>query len=1294
MKKTLTLVLALAGAVALADEYYVDAVFGNDDWDGSSSNHVSELVGPKRTLAGVIGLATKEGDTIWALPGDYAEKTMSDGVNRLYVAGSGIRLRSTDGWQKTRIVGAHGSNADGTGPGAIRCIEVAVGAGFILDGFTVCNGSVRSNAKDPDNYGGGVYARGKADAGSFTLVNCVVSNCVAYRGAGVYGGTALASRLVGNVGISFASAAQYADLAHCVIANNGGKHALSSNIRLVNCTVFGNSADFGGTSAIKAYNSLLFHQTATGHAQVSLYSCVTDSANDFAAADAACALDAGEVHAMSPFTGDLRLVSTSVAAEKGNRSYLSLIAWPEGFTPTDVDGVPIPATGSLAAGARQTVVTPGASRVVFGNASGYTVEIDGIDHVFEPGEWFYPETFPCAYRAKATYAKASRRVYAYYFDEYLDGARAIHFVPQYDGWISFLPQPDPTLTTTLNVREAVGGVYYANSYVGDDGYDGSSPTVGTGSVGPKKTLQAAVGLCASNYALVYATGVFDEGGADNGYGFSNRVSLANNVALVAAGEPGAATIVGAPSPETGGLGANAVGGVWNSSKYSYVQGFVIQGCYTADSTAGACRGAALRSSEVGAMLVDCTVRDNHARYASATFGGRAVRTRFIGNESDAYVVNNTHCSSCVFYGNTYTTDSASGTCLYGEEGKVSAWNCTIVPGVRNLVSQSGTTPVENCLLTPVASSQEREGFQNTLVLDEPYFAAADEGDFRLGVLSEAIGGVPAGSFGTKNAWLSPASDLLGEPFKFADGRVTVGAVHNAPGLAMCCIVDPDGPMTASVVRSSEPVELVADPHRPLIAYQVNDFVITNMTRTFSFMPSAEPGVVTTVSPIYGTDWYVNPESGDDDNAGGTPAAALRTPNAALEVASAGSSVLLAPGVYGEALGSAEPPSGCSVASRIKVPADVTVAPADPSAETVIEGGEMIRCAYLGRRAKLVGLTLRGARGSEGKGDDGYGAAAFCEAGSSVADMARLENCVISDNAAYGGALWGCELVRCRILGNEGYVRSPVGANCAYYGCYVNGNVGAKLVDRYYGFDSCTVGPDNVPASGEETSVFAAANAPLLNSLIDLAYSIAKSIVLTNCAYRTSRYSGTSAVNCVVADEFPADEEGRPIIGENDAVDAGDASLTEARFVSDADLTGVQRVYNGAQDIGAFEADWRETYARALKSGGSLSVSAASPSVTRASARSVGLKDGSSLKATWSGAAAAPAVLNVKATLTGDGVLTVLVNGTAVRTLEAAGINFAKIDVASATDEIAFTFAGTGTADLALPSQSGFIFKIQ
>jgi len=261
MLPILVAVMASAHLAYAGNIWYVaPAPIGDDSYDGTSSNHVSGTVGPRRTLAKAMELA-KSWDTVVALPGVYdagSYEGSEANYARVHVPGN-VKLVSTDGPERTFIVGkaADAGNeldAHGTGPGALRGVVL----NGTIEGFTICGGRVRSKTVDGDvANGGGILAI----AEGALAVNCIVSNNVANRGGGMYGnyrtssGTnnrynrAVNCRFLSNAVFRSGSGTFYIDAWNCLYSGNGGTAYANATAR--NCTIL------DGYSGAKLLNSIL-----------------------------------------------------------------------------------------------------------------------------------------------------------------------------------------------------------------------------------------------------------------------------------------------------------------------------------------------------------------------------------------------------------------------------------------------------------------------------------------------------------------------------------------------------------------------------------------------------------------------------------------------------------------------------------------------------------------------------------------------------------------------------------------------------------------------------------------------------------------------------------------------------------------------------------------------------------------------------------------------------------------------------------------------------------------------------
>ena len=168
---------------------------------------------------------------------------------------------------------------------------------------------------------------------------------------------------------------------------------------------------------------------------------------------------------------------------------------------------------------------------------------------------------------------------------------------------------------------------------------------------------------------------------------------------------------------------------------------------------------------------------------------------------------------------------------------------------------------------------------------------------------------------------------------------------------------------------------------------------------------------------------------------------------------------------------------------------------------------------------------------------------------------------------------------------------------------------------------------------------------------------------------------------------------RPVIGTTVGVDAGEPMDGDA---SAEDLGGGQRVYNGRRDIGAFEADWRGTYARDIRSSGRIAVAAAGPMVVESAEKTVRIPSGQELVAGVAASAKPPSHL-LRVRVTGAGTLTVTRGGETVGAFTSAD-GVAELPVAwpASGGELAFAYSESdGYAEiLGADSLTGFQLRFR
>lgn len=198
--KTALLIAGFAWSVAFGgNHWYVDAVNGDDRWDGKvafSAVDQNANAGPKKTFANLFAdCQIQSDDVVHAAAGTYSNLTMTatsgsyQGNYRVIVP-AGVTLIADEGAEKTVIKGAAADGVSvneapfGCGEGAIRCVRLA-GAGATIRGFTLSDG--HSTAFNGSTYVGAVCG---LDSATY-VVDCIITNNVGGRGAGVYKSTAI-----------------------------------------------------------------------------------------------------------------------------------------------------------------------------------------------------------------------------------------------------------------------------------------------------------------------------------------------------------------------------------------------------------------------------------------------------------------------------------------------------------------------------------------------------------------------------------------------------------------------------------------------------------------------------------------------------------------------------------------------------------------------------------------------------------------------------------------------------------------------------------------------------------------------------------------------------------------------------------------------------------------------------------------------------------------------------------------------------------------------------------------------
>ena len=582
-----------------------------------------------------------------------------------------------------------------------------------------------------------------------------------------------------------------------------------------------------------------------------------------------------------------------------------------------------------------------------------------------------------------------------------------------------------------------------------------------------------------------------------------------------------------------------------------------------------------------------------------------------------------------------------------------------------------------------------------------------------------------------------ACDMDGNMPYFVNGKPTAGA-YQVPSKASVTLVA-NGASIASTASGNavdwgtEVTVTAADGVRQMLGLSVNGEVLEGVS-SYTFTPSLDDHANGyAIAVVANTNWYVDAENGTAGATGWSAAAALDTLEHVMAKAEAGDTVYALPGNYNAgsmihtnlvySLWYSKTNSTVQLPSRVVVPSGVRLVSTAGAKQTFITGekaatstgcGEgAMRCVMMQKGAYLNGFTVTG--GGTLDGDLAYqyeifdnvsGGGILCAekpsapgAGLAATPVTVVEGCIVSNNCGRGtsAAVFG-SYVHCLFMGNNnpnGYyaIREPQWL----YGCVVDDNVVASVaVYQPYYTDFCTFGANNRNSEGTLKSALhnypGSAFWPVRNSLflggancqVKWAYGC---VVPSSSFFSQNSSNGDPTREGIVTGAVTVDANGRPTAFDAAAVDAAsdpaDAENACFRYaipdvlLRDTDVAGGQRVYNGAQDVGAGEFDWRARYRLDLGGGSRLAVSAASPGATEA-AHGVTLADGAALTTTWTLRGSANRCEYAVA-WTGEGTLYLSVNGGEEVAVAAAGTQTLVLPAGANT--LAFRYAGTGSATL-------------
>lgn len=1337
--KTLTgecKVMMFATALAVvcsagATEYFVDDVNGLDSNAGTSES-------PLKSIQAAVEKA-KSGDVITVRPGIYDDveaNKLSWGKSRVFLVNKGkLTIRSTGGKDVTHIVGRRHSDDSIFGPDAVRCISVYEyngdsTAAVTIEGFTIRDGATCAEASEA----GGTNANATRGGAlccdrlkNVVLVDCVVSNCDAAASCVGYYGTFLRCRITGNfISSTAGTMINLANLINCVIDGNYAPQngILVNNSKLVNCTL-----------AVNHMSSAHYSESTIAYNSIIVESGVRNSATWTACVS-------GEMYpVMSTATGDFRVRDGSAAATAGDAAYLAdtdvfpLLEGLDRFK--DFYGNPIPEEGTIAAGASQTKVTPAAGGIYLGATIAKSIDGGGLIH---KKCYIFPDAYPTQYVFKAH--QSGKRPVVYAFGQVIPDFGVLSRFPDADDAVRLMPPPSTDMVLTNVTVYMSEEIVYADPGADPDVADGSTDKpYATLQDAVDNTPSHSLIIAKEGVYREGGKRIVNSSEDPAAKSIIARVGVDSGVRrIISAAGAGKTVIEGAPDPDSpDGFGTNAVCCLYVGTHVG-LQGFTLTGGYSGKGDIyrnG--KGGAFHTSGWDCNLFDCIISNNTGYACGAGYQGRLIRCTVTDNVSpNGPVLYSPLLISCAIgpgnsvpagtshvdgpykmYGCSLTGDPS--TSLFGASQSSVRINCAVANGGLAATASGATA---GCVFDGFGAYGDLSGF----VKADPGFADPDGGDLRAVNHSPVFeAGVAADDPSAGNWWMAITSDITGAPLRFRDGKIPAGAYHTPVMNALYVSDDQGLVLTGADAGCNHEgtyrnVSIMAgDSTRPVVGVTVNG--VTNL------FESTEEGSITftdadvggaggmMVNAVYSNEWFVDGVNGDDANHGYYPKDAKKTLASILSVdgIASGDTVKALPGTYdsGEMFQSedAEIPSRAVLPEGVRLEStggrEVTFIKGEasdvedtyPSDITKAENGlgvNAVRCVYLNKGSSLKGFTVLDghtravtADGTASHGNaDQNGGGAYSAGG--TAGYPVVEDCLFSGCAAYrGGGAFRVTAVNCIFDGNLSLYGGGASSDSYHHGCLSKNNVCEFIYDStkdgffyYYGIEGCT--------AADALGTAANANSTLINTLVlgDMTKGDMPSTSIKNCAFNTDALSPATisaldgAVGSVLAtaEELAVDAEFRPLIGANAAIDAGDASLRERP--RDLDLSGSQRIYNGALDIGAFEADWRGTYAEDLGPA-RLAVVQASSGVQETSGRTVAVPAGETLAATVRGVDGRMTVCRVKVSIGGTGTLTVEKDGETLAVI-AGPVQETDIPFAGrfASSDLLFSFVSGSEGDFA------------
>ena len=1202
--------------------------------------------------------------------------TTTWGYARVAIVNKVLKLVSTAGPEKTFIKGQFdpASEYGGLGSNVVRCVQGYNCAGTVIEGFTLCDGATSEGVRGYCGSNGGAY-QSDSDGGRTYFVNCIITNCIAQTAIARYATFVRCTFHDNNLGAPATSPSLITScnaMDSVFYANSAYKNGdMIVGGTVVNCTIFGNYFSMQTTSSTKLYNSIALSGGTGNKCNVAFsaddgsvtnwtdYPVMSTAIPDLRVRKGAAAETMGD----AKYRG-AEYITLPAGVDRNFDRNGNEVASSGTIMAGALQEVATPAAGVLQFNGALYITNDAVNL-----GSWMSIRVDGgtTPMLVTPRvpAYIVPATYPVQYAVGIDLPQGVRPIRAY-------------MSPGFSGVYSLFPEPDDTVLFTpppgtdmifTNSSWTAGPVVYADSSTVATPADGTEDH-------PYATLQSAIDKY-YHVVVVAKPGTYSNDlhtVVPSGYSRSlNARLIFTNGCKRVIGEAGASNtfIVGAPDPDTldeavlPGCGTNAVRCAVFKAGHHQIQGFTLTGGYTHCKERGGSScdimGAAFFSGTWNVQVSDCIISNNMGQSCITHFSQlrrclvtdnislngivsqSAVISSIIGpNKADvAYMLN----GGAYIYQSTVIGDGSVD--FYSKGADFRRFNSIFIGGNKAYATGSKGGNIYHDM-TSVENS-DIDTFANPVLHD---VEGLDLRPFTESSRALTAGvGIDAESAADSYAWWFVHTDFNGARLDLGAATHPAGAHQTPVNVAGLYLLSTESVAGAAAGLNEVPVSgltISAVPGgRP-----ASGLIVNGVTNLFEDMPGnvyqVNASDVTSgkwVDVIYTSDWYAAPD-GDDTASGYYPAAA-KSLQGALSAASSNDRVLALPGIYSTGVYTQD--TVHVIGSRAIVPANVTLESMEGPAATIILGKTAdvedaeyyagksphgmgwgaVRCVYLKDGAKIKGFTLSGGRtrgndvnaphGGGIHSDPDYNGAGVYSASTSC----MAEDCFFTNCAAFrSGGTRRTYCLGCTFTDGYALYGGAATSDCRVRNCLSYGNTCAyPYVDGYEGFffgesvDGCTA-LDSVGGLSGSTQKYFIRNTLVSGKLY--VGSIAASNV-SCCVFNESKLVGASAEwkaaleagTLTNSAALALDANFRPIIGTTAGIDAGDPATEE---VSEFDLGGGQRVYNGRRDIGAFEADWRPVYSADIRRSNRLSVTNAGPGVVESVAKTVQIPSGQRLVA--------------------------------------------------------------------------------